>query len=57
MKTLTKITDWLYDKFKPLATPLFLLIITTRSFYGKFSWLDAGYIFAYTFIYLPSLKK
>jgi hypothetical protein len=52
-----KTTDWLYEKSKPFATPLFLLIIITRAFYGKFSWIDAGYILAYTFIYLPSLKK
>jgi hypothetical protein len=50
-------TDWLYEKSKLFATPLFLLIIITRAFYGKFSWIDAGYILAYTFIYLPSLKK
>jgi len=51
-------TDWLYEKFKPFATPLFLLIIATKALgYGKFDWIDAGYILAYTFIYLPSLKK
>jgi len=58
MKRITRITDWLDEKFRFFATPLFLLIVITRALgYGKFSWTDAGYILAYTFIYLPSFKK
>ena len=58
MKRLTKITDWFYEKFKPFATPLFLLIIITKALgYGKFGWVDAAYILAYTFIYLPALEE
>jgi len=57
MKFLIKINDWLYEKFKFFATPLFLLIIITKVLgHGKLDWIDAGYILAYTFIYLPSLK-
>ena len=58
MKRLAKSTDLIYEKLKPFATPLFLLIIISKTLgYGKFNWIDAGYILAYTFIYLPSLKK